>query len=959
MCGINGIYAYRDAAPPVDEAELLRVREAMAQRGPDGAGNWSSPDRRVALASRRLAIIDRSAAGSQPMASADGRWVMVFNGEIYNHRALRRELEAAGAAFRSNSDTEVLLQLYAREGAGMLERLRGMYAFAIWDAVERRLFLARDPFGIKPLYYVDDGSTLRFASQVGALRAGGAIDAMPDPAGRAGFLLWGFVPEPFTLFRAIRALPAGTSLLIDRRGAAAPRKFFDLAAEYAAAGDRRGSLEELGAALERSVARHLVSDVPVSVFLSAGIDSSAIATLATRAASDLRCITLGFEEYRGRPADETRLASELAAKLGARHSIDWIGRPAFYDELPDVMAAMDQPSIDGVNTYFVARAAARQGLKVALSGLGGDELLLGYPSFRDVPRMMRAFGFAQRLPRPIGRSFRALSAPLLRLFTSPKYAGLIEYGGSHEGAYLLRRGLFMPWELPSLLGAQEAREGWERLRPLAALSAARQGVSSDAAVVSCLELAWYMRGMLLRDADWAGMAHSVEIRVPFLDVDVLRAAAPLAARGGLHAKRDLAALPLLDLPRSLREREKTGFQVPVREWLAGIAPARATERGLRGWARKVLFHFTAERSYLGLVTDAYGARGGIALYGRDFLGSVCSHGATDAVVAIPRRAPEPREPLPVKLHFETDGADGKLRYALAVARTVLARRHFDMVVCGHINLLPLAYAAAKVVRAPLLLLVYGVDAWTPRRRWLAHLLAPRADAVIAISETTLSAFRRWSGVPQERCAVLPNAIHLEHYGDGAKKEALLERYGLRGRKVIMTLARLAADERYKGVDEVLELMPRLVRRVPGLRYLVAGDGSDRPRLQAKAAALGLNGHVVFAGYVAEEEKADHYRLADAFVMPSRGEGFGFVFLEALACGTPVVASRTDGGREALRDGMLGRLVDPGNSDELAEAICESVAAPRAVPPGLDYFEFANFERRCHRVLEKVMLLAGR
>jgi asparagine synthase (glutamine-hydrolysing) len=956
MCGINGIFAYGDAAPPVDPAELLRVREAMAKRGPDGAGSWISQDRRAGIANRRLAIQDLSAAGAMPMASGDGRYRITFNGEIYNHRALRRELEAAGQVFRSGSDTEVLLQLYARYGVDMLERLRGMYAFAIWDGLERRMLLARDPFGIKPLYYADDGATFRFASQVGALRAGGALDAEPEPAGRAGFLLWGFVPEPFTLFRALRALPAGTSLMVDARGVAAPRKFFDLPGEFAAAEERRSSLEQLGTALEQSVARHLVSDVPVSVFLSAGIDSSAIGTLARRAAgADLRCITLGFEEYRGGAADETGPAAELAASLGAQHSIDWIGRQAFYDDLPDVMAAMDQPSIDGINTYFVARAAARQGIKAALSGLGGDELFLGYPSFRDVPRMVRAFGLANRSPFA-GQAFRAVSAPLLRQFTSPKYAGLLEYGGSHEGAYLLRRGLFMPWELPRLLGPDEARAGWERLRPLASLAASREGVRGDAAIVSCLELAWYMRGQLLRDADWAGMAHSLEIRLPFVDIDVLRAAAPLTVAGVLRSKRDFAALPSLGLPPAVRRREKSGFQVPVREWLADMAPARNAEHRLRGWGRKILRHFTAERSYLGLVADAYGGRGGIALYGRDLLAALCSHPATGDVVAIPRLVSGPREPLPARLHFDTAAANGRLRYALAVARSVLARKRFDLVVCGHINLLPLACLAAGIAGAPLLLVIYGVDAWTPRRRWLAQLLAPRADAVVAISETTLSAFRQWSGMPPQRCRVLPNAIRLQRYGDGAKKEALLERYGLRGRKVIMTLARLAANERYKGVDEVLEVMPRLVGEVPGLVYLVAGEGSDRPRLQAKASELGLNGHVVFAGYVPEEEKADHYRLADAFVMPSSGEGFGFVFLEALACGTPVVASRTDGGREALRDGMLGRLVDPSNAEELAHAICQSIAAPRGIPRGLEHFEFARFERRWHRELERILLL---
>jgi asparagine synthase (glutamine-hydrolysing) len=964
MCGIAGIFAYGEA-PPVDEAELLRIREHMARRGPDGAGLWLSQDRRAGFGHRRLSIIDLAETGAQPMRSADGRFVINYNGEIYNYKALRRELEAAGAAFRSTSDTEVLLHLFAREGAGMLGKLRGMYAFSIWDAAERRLFLARDPFGIKPLYYADDGRTLRYASQVRALAAGKALDLAPDPAGRAGFLLWGFVPEPFTLYRRIQALPAGCWMTVDANGAGLPKKFFDLAAEYrqaeerAAGMDAKAAMERLGGVLADSVAHHMVADVPVSVFLSSGIDSSAIAALAARGAgSDLRCVTLGFEEYRGGPNDETPLAAETARRLGARHDIDWIGKQAFYDEIPDVMEAMDQPSIDGINTWFVARAAARQKLKVALSGLGGDELFLGYPSFQDVPRMVRAFGFTNRLPGWAGRSFRAIAAPVLRQFTSPKYAGLPEYGGSHEGAYLLRRGLYMPWELPGLLGREMAREGCERLQTVPSLRATREGVRAEPSIVSCLELAWYMRGQLLRDADWAGMAHSLEIRVPFVDTEVLRAAAPFAAAGAIRSKRDFAALPALGLPPAVIDKPKTGFLVPVREWLNDYAPARNPERRLRGWANKVFRHFTGRRSYLNLVTEAYGGHGGIALYNRDFLSAMCGDPATGRVVAIPRLVPNSTGPLPSKLRFDTSGLNGKFRYAAAVARAVLSGERIDLVVCGHVNLLPIAVPAAALAHAPLVLLIYGIDVWHPTRSRLANLLARRADAVFAISQVTLERFLAWSGVARQKCAILPNAIHLDRYGPGPKGEALLKRYGIDGRTVIMTLGRLNATERYKGMDEVLEAMPGLVEKIPDLAYLIAGDGSDRSRLEGKAAALGLKERVIFTGHIAESEKADHYRLADAFVMPSSGEGFGFVFLEAMACGIPAIGSRTDGGREALREGSLGRLVDPGNAAELDDAILNAVREPKRVPEGIEYFSFENFERRCRRLMARTSMLAG-
>jgi asparagine synthase (glutamine-hydrolysing) len=234
MCGIAGIFAYLDVAPPVDRAELMRINDRMKPRGPDGNRQWFSPDGHVGFAHLRLAIIDLSEGGAQPKASADGSLVITFNGEIYNYRELRAELQAKGRVFQSESDTEVLLQLYAEYGDAMVGRLRGMFAFGLWDLARRRLLLARDPLGIKPLYWADDGWTLRFASQAKALLAGGAVPNDPDPAGIVGFHLFGSVPEPFTVWRAIHTLPAGTTLVVDAAGPAAPQHYYDVAGALAA-----------------------------------------------------------------------------------------------------------------------------------------------------------------------------------------------------------------------------------------------------------------------------------------------------------------------------------------------------------------------------------------------------------------------------------------------------------------------------------------------------------------------------------------------------------------------------------------------------------------------------------------------------------------------------------------------------------------------------------------------------
>jgi glycosyltransferase involved in cell wall biosynthesis len=252
------------------------------------------------------------------------------------------------------------------------------------------------------------------------------------------------------------------------------------------------------------------------------------------------------------------------------------------------------------------------------------------------------------------------------------------------------------------------------------------------------------------------------------------------------------------------------------------------------------------------------------------------------------------------------------------------------------------------------LFIYGIDAWHPGPSPLTNLLAKKASWVVSISAATAKKFHAWAG-RGARQMLLPNAIHAEWYGPGAKPQALLRRYGLEGRTVLMTLGRLVSAERYKGFDDVLELMPELLKSVPGLAYLIVGGGSDRERLQEKVRALGLEGKVVFTGQIPEAEKADHYRLADAYVMASRGEGFGFVLLEAMACGIPVVASVLDGGREAVREGELGILADPVDRGALKRAILEALARPKGVvPAGLEHFSFDNFEARAHGLFAGVL-----
>ena len=587
MCGLAGIH-YGDGAP-VDTAALLRMREHMHARGPDGAGLWLDPRGGFGLAHRRLAILDLSAAGAQPMATPDGRYRIVFNGEIYNHPELRAWCEARGARYVGHSDTETLLHLHALQGEAMLPRLRGMFAFALWDSVGRCLLLARDPLGIKPLYYSERGGTLAFASQVKALQAGG-FGGGTDAAGLVSFLLWGYVLEPHTIDAGIRALPAGHAMLLASGKPARIWSYRDaLAPLREPAGPVQLTAPDLLAALRDSVQHHLLSDVPVGLFLSAGMDSTALCALAAAATPrpELRALTLGFDEYTGTHDDEVPGACAVARACAMPHDVIRVQREDFAGERERILAAMDQPSVDGVNTYMVSKAAAGLGLKVALSGLGGDELFGSYPSYRQVPRMAAALRW---VPRAMGVAARQALRPLLPRRVSPKYAGLLEWGRDVPGAYFLRRALYMPWELPGVIDAGLTREGLRTLALRDRLHDLVRGIAAPFDQVMALETSIYMRNCLLRDADWAGMAHSLEIRTPLADADLYAAvialrASPAEPLTKADLRRELGAQGTI--APALLARRKTGFNVPVREWVMGDGQHTDTQRGLHTWARTI------------------------------------------------------------------------------------------------------------------------------------------------------------------------------------------------------------------------------------------------------------------------------------------------------------------------------------------------------------------------------------
>jgi len=570
MCGLIAIFTKSPLTMLQADAALSR----LFRRGPDGEGRWQADG--IFLGHRRLAILDLDLRATQPMHSACGRYVIVFNGEIYNFRELRRGLEAKGEQFRTTSDTEVILALFAYEGEAMLPKLHGMFAFVIWDTVERKAFAARDPYGIKPLYVARVAGGVALASQVKALLATGMVDPSPNPTGQAGFWMLGSVPEPHTWYRDISAVRAGHCLWIDDGQIRQQRCWHDIgsvwrgAAEVSPLGLSEGQVRErVRAALVDAVDRHLVSDVPVGVFLSGGIDSGALAGLMKeRGVSSLLGVTIAYDEFAGQHSDESPAAAEIARHYGIQHHVRKVSCKEFLGDLPRILGAMDQPSIDGINTWYASKAVAEMGLKVVVSGVGGDELFLGYESFAQLPRMVATWRYLSKIPGLQGIGGQ-LADQQARRSGNARWRHAPLWMRGMAGAWWLRRSCLAPEAAKAAMGdewppmlADFSPEKWidDMSGPLAA---------DLTLALAQIESTTYLRNQLLRDSDWASMDHSVELRTPLVDAHLLSRLQPMLSRFHLfRGKTLLATAPVMPLPETIIRRRKTGFAIPVKQWMA-------------------------------------------------------------------------------------------------------------------------------------------------------------------------------------------------------------------------------------------------------------------------------------------------------------------------------------------------------------------------------------------------------
>ena len=592
MCGIAGLLG----RSPVRFPNLVGPR--LAHRGPDDSGVWQ--DETACLVHRRLAILDLSPAGHQPMASACGRWQLVFNGEIYNHATLRSELISEGHHFSGSGDSEVLLAWMVKHGKAGLLRLRGMFAFCLFDTHQRTALLARDPHGIKPLYFWHgDGGELAFSSEIRALLSSNLIEPRLNTDALAGYLLTGTVPEPDTLVKRIYRLQAG-HLAMWHKGRLTTSPWNPLPENLTSAQNSMPQAEAVDlcrTALQQSVQAHMVSDVPVGLFLSAGLDSASLLAMAPRG---LRTFTIGFTDKEAVDFDESIPAGVIASQFGADHTLLTLSADEARDWLPEFMLSQDQPSIDGYNTWCVSRLASQHGLKVALSGLGGDELFGGYPSFQSVPRLYhwrRRLGLLGGVVAAVLRKSPAGAQNKLQ-----RLAAMMDEPASMLASYRCFRGLFAPLEVAHIM----AHWGLdvEHLQFSNSDSSTVDNANSLDRVAS-LEGTNYLRNQLLPDSDVMSMAVGLELRIPLVDAELQQQLAPIPASLRLAAGKALFQQAMHELPEWFLGRPKQGFRFPFQLWLDDPSsplklnlPPTPTGLDLRAWYRRwslmVLDHWLRE-----------------------------------------------------------------------------------------------------------------------------------------------------------------------------------------------------------------------------------------------------------------------------------------------------------------------------------------------------------------------------
>lgn len=982
----------------------------MHHRGPDD--NGLSSRSQATIGGCRLAIFD-PANGHQPMVSPDGRWTLVFNGAIYNYQALRDELAATGWVFHTNCDTEVLLAAIARWGTQCFPRLRGMFAFAAWDEQERTLLFARDPFGIKPLYFQHTKDRLLFASEINALLASEATTAEIDPYAVVDYLAWFAVSAPRTIYRGIYSLrPGEYGVFKNGQLEILSAWTFQNIPPTAPCRSHEEFIRELRSRLDDTIRAHMLADVPVGAFLSGGLDSAAVVGLMTRASgTPLRTFSIGFEETR---YSEVAAAETTARHFGAIHQTHILTGGEVVRDLDKLLSAFDQPTGDGVNTYYASQVAHRGGVTVALSGLGGDELFGGYPAFRDTPRIARWLPWWRALPPPLRRlMIRRLQRGDTR---RRKLADVLQHATNIHEVGALQRRVFSDVSRSALLNPDTLAD----IGPLDPFHLELDALSADLAnagpfeVVSAWELRTYMADLLLRDSDVMSMRHSLELRVPFIDRPFIEwlwqqpaewKSQPNRSKAGLaEAVRDI-------LPQEIFSRPKHGFTLPFPIWMkhelrpfledtfsassldrSGLFATSAVQTLWRGflarndsrewsrvWSLAVLVAFVNRRTSgpqefappvevapgresvptanhlerpkakhrtLLLAPEIYSSEGGIPRILQLYLKALCENANTPESIRLVAL-----NDYGLDLTELRQRTNGSLDQARACGRsktrfvreTLEMARGCDTIICGHVRQLPVAWLAQRLNPGlKYYLVAHGIEVW--RKFNAVEKKAMRgAERIFCVSNYTRGELLKHCTLDSDRVVVLHNALDPYFEIDAGTRLADCP-------PRILIVTRITYADRYKGVESMIEAMPAIRTAIPDATLRIVGRGDDVNRLKQRSQALGLEAVVEFTGYLNDHALAEEMRSCRLFALPSRKEGFGLVFLEAMAHGRPCLGARAGGIPEVITDDT-GVLVEYGDVPGIATATVAALQRKWEQTKILERareFSFRSFKARLHQ-----------
>lgn len=975
MCRIAGIV---DRSNSQLEKDIMSMREVMRHGGPDDAGIYINQSRGIAFGHRRLSLIDLSAAGHQPMQRDNVR--IIFNGEIYNFPELRQQLQAKGRTFTSNSDTEVIIRAYQEWGTDCFDKLRGMFALAIYDEAKNELILARDHAGIKPLYYYLQGKKLYFASEIRAFKSLNYWKDHPD--WQIYFLTYGFLPEPITTLENVRPLEKGSFLVVQLDSLESRHQYYYQETFQSTITNIDEAKSLIHTTLTKAVQRHLISDAPIGLFLSGGIDSSLLTLLAQPfVPNSLHTLSLIFADQQ---FSEEIFQQIIIEKTGARHQSFLVGKKDFDDSFDDIIRSMDQPSTDGINSYFICKYAKRAGLKAVLSGLGADELLGGYPSFKRA----RHYNNLKNIPGFVLAMAGSVSEDKYRKFSFLQRKDPV-------GEYLFYRGYYIPSETSRLLGCtvEHVNNVLRNIKVPAAVSKLAPGNRA-----SYLESNLYMQHQLLKDTDAMSMWHSVEVRVPFLGRDFLDAVHRISSSLKFdHAQGKYLLIESFKdlLPREIWDRKKQGFVLPFSAWMKGkelpggvgddqvisTLHQRFNQNKL-AWSRYWAYLLTnlaksdrqkterldenrqtqPKNNILFLNLTTFSQAGGIEKFNKCFLKALIEieHDGNVHVSGM-----SPYDSLTDERYFPNARYKGlRGRKLTFIYESVRKASDYDIIILGHLNLAPVGHLIKKFYpQKKIILITHGIEVWEPLGRMKRNMLHS-ADVVLSVSNFTKQKLIDIQRVSQDKITVFPNTIDPyfpvpQNFGSGNR---IRNRYSIDSNDpVLFTLSRLSGTEKYKGYDMVINCLPELKKKFPSIRYIIGGkyDSEEKNRIDQLIKKLDLAENVIVTGYLSEKDLLEYYQAADLFIMPSRKEGFGIVFLEALICGLPVIAGNQDGSVDALRNGELGTLVDPTDHHQIIAGISKVLLNREQVTEEyskamqkktIEYFGFNQYKRRLADVL---------